>query len=197
VFGTVGIAAAFVSAWVGWQITDATQRAADERIKAADLRIAEATVRAAEANQKAEEERLARVKIEARIAPRRLTQDQQHELTKRLANFEKPHVVLTVSPSTPESEWFVRILGAPLKEAGWQLEMLPGTAEATILQPTGVVIQVGISPDVRWLPGQSPTASFAAANALAKALNDFGIAATAIPGVDVAPGRIKIVVTPR
>jgi hypothetical protein len=73
IFGALSIGSAFVSAWVGWEITDATQKDADTRIKAADVRIADAMVHAAEANQKAEEERLARVKLETRIAPRQIT----------------------------------------------------------------------------------------------------------------------------
>ena len=77
IFGTLSIGSAFVSAWVGWEITDATQKAADktirdsaDAIKAADVRIAEATARAAEANLKAETERAERVKLELRLAPR-------------------------------------------------------------------------------------------------------------------------------
>jgi hypothetical protein len=83
IFGTLSIGSAFVSAWVGWEITDATQKAADktirdsaDAIKAADVRIAEATARAAEANLKAETERAERVKLELRLAPRSLDPQQ-------------------------------------------------------------------------------------------------------------------------
>jgi hypothetical protein len=83
IFGTLSIGPAFVSAWVGWQITDATQKAADKTIrdsanaiKAADVRIAEATARAAEANLKAETERAERVKLELRLAPRSIDPQQ-------------------------------------------------------------------------------------------------------------------------
>ena len=33
IFGTLSIGSAFVSAWVGWEITDATQKAADKTIR--------------------------------------------------------------------------------------------------------------------------------------------------------------------
>jgi hypothetical protein len=36
IFGALSIGSAFVSAWVGWEITDATQKDADKKIKAAD-----------------------------------------------------------------------------------------------------------------------------------------------------------------
>ena len=41
IFGALSIGSAFVSAWVGWEITDATQKDADKKIKVADERIAE------------------------------------------------------------------------------------------------------------------------------------------------------------
>src|SRR5205807_115944 len=104
--GALSIGSAFVSAWVGWEITDATQKDADTRIKAADVRIADATARAAEANQKAEEERLARVQLETRIAPRQITQEQQNELTERLKDFKVRETTLIASPATAENEWF-------------------------------------------------------------------------------------------
>jgi hypothetical protein len=53
IFGALSIGSAFVSAWVGWEITDATQKDADKKIKAADERIADAGERAAKLEREA------------------------------------------------------------------------------------------------------------------------------------------------
>jgi hypothetical protein len=118
------------------QIAELHSSASASRERAAQLE-----VRANEVQLELEKERLARAKIEARIAPRLITQAQQHELAVRLSEFKNQRVALIASPSTPESEWFARVLGAPLREAGWDMEILPGTAGATVLFPKGVVVQ--------------------------------------------------------
>jgi hypothetical protein len=197
IFGALSIGSAFVSAWVGWEITDATQKDADVRIRAGDVRIAEATARAAEANQKAEEERLARVKLETRIAPRKITQEQQNELTERLKGYKVRETTLIASPSTAENEWVVRWLGAPLAAAGWNIKLFPGTATATVLFPAGIVIYARLAPDGLYFPDKEQTGDMAAADRLAKSLSEFGIEATAIPAVDIPPECIRIVVNSR
>jgi len=155
--------------------------------------IAEANARAAEANQKAEEERLARVKIEARIAPRGLSQKQQNELSEKLKAFKNQRGTITTSPVTPESEWFMRVLTAPLREAEWDIEMIPGTNAVTVLQPTGVVI--GWAVDLA-NPRVDPKRS-AAADALASALMELGIDATAVPAMLQPPTTVAITITPK
>lgn len=52
----------------------------------AQVAIAEATVRAAEANRVAEQERLERVRLEAKLAPRRLSGEQAANLSSQLAS---------------------------------------------------------------------------------------------------------------
>lgn len=68
IFGALSIGSAFVSAWVGWEITDATQKAADGRIKAADERIAEYNARAKEAELKLEQ-------LRKHLQPRKLNEE--------------------------------------------------------------------------------------------------------------------------
>lgn len=118
IFGSFSILSAFVSAWVGWQITDATQKDADTRIKAADVRIAEATTRAAEANQKAEEEKLARVKIEERIAWRKLDAGQANQVLSVAKQYSGQEYALTVS-ADPEAMNLMEIVDQILQTAGW------------------------------------------------------------------------------
>ena len=69
IFGALSIGSAFVSAWVGWEITDATQKDADKKIKAADERIAEFNTRAKEAE-------LELAQIRQRMAPRNIKGEQ-------------------------------------------------------------------------------------------------------------------------
>ncbi len=57
------------------------------RISDAEARVAEATARAAEANKKAEEERLERVKIQEKLAPRHLSAEQRQGIAVRLRPF--------------------------------------------------------------------------------------------------------------
>lgn len=87
-------------------------------------RIAEAEARAAEANKKAEEERLARVRIEERLAPtRRLSPEQQQSLVGRLKSFagERFWVITETNDWDRGSEQvrFSEQLSATLVAAGW------------------------------------------------------------------------------
>lgn len=125
---------------------------------------------------------LARAQIEAKIAPRRLTQEQQNELTNKLVSLEMQRGTLIASPSTPESEWFVRALSAPLIAAGWSIKILPGTPTATVLFPTGVVVQYPIE-------AEPPKAI----EALVSFLNEVDIPASAVPGTITAPNTIQII----
>jgi hypothetical protein len=148
----------------------------------------------AELNRVAESEKLARVKLEAKIAPRSLTQAQQEALTATLTGLERQTGTVMASPSLPESEWFARVLTAPLRAAGWDMTPVNGTATATMLQPTGVVIQYAIDLSVP-LPDQLHRS--VAASRLASELNAMGIDATAVPGLITPPATMAIVITPK
>lgn len=93
-------------------------------------RIAEAEARAAAANEMAERERLARVKLEARLGPRRLTPDQQRSLASGLKPFvgERFWVITETNDRDPGSEQvrFSEQLSATLVAAGWTKEAYPG-----------------------------------------------------------------------
>ncbi len=132
--------------------------------------------------------------LEARIAPRLLKESAQNELTAKLVGTEKQVGTVTASPSLPESEWFARVLTAPLKAAGWDMTVVPGSALPTILQPTGVVIEYRV--DLTSTPQARPQ-TVEAANRLAAALNDVGIDATATPGLMPMPMTMQIIITPK
>lgn len=158
-------------------------------IASADARSAEANERAAEANKIAEGERLARVKLEATLAKRSslMSQPKQNELAARLAKFKGQRGTIIASPSTQESEWFVRVLAAPLRQAGWDITPLPGTPTATVLYPTGVVI--GYPFTGKAIPAPEPHAE------LANALNEWGIAAAVTSSPLKKGNTIEIIVS--
>ena len=108
--------------------------------------------------------------------------------------YPKQFVAILPSPSTSESEWFMRVLGAPLASAGWQLEMLPGTPTPTMLQPKGVVIQWALDESRAW--NNQPDRA-ATAEALATALKGVGISSTAIPGLLPHPRTMMITINER
>ena len=172
-------------------VAKAHERTASLENEASQARasIAEANAQAAEAVRTAEGERLARVKLEVRLAPRRLSQEEQNALADKLAAFKDIRATVTAAPSTPESEMFSRWLAAPLKQAGWNVEILPGSPTAIVLFPQGVIIRYGVHASPEAMP-PSP-----AAEQLASELNALGIAASALPG-EIGPAtHIEIVVS--
>jgi hypothetical protein len=181
--------------WALWKSSNRRQEAskteADLRVLKVEETVAESKKAAAEANRIAEEERLARVKLEAKLAKRSslMSQAQQNELTARLSKFTGQRGTIIASPSTPESEWFVMVLGAPLKAAGWDITPLRGTSTATVLYPTGVVI--GYPFTGKTIPDPEPHAE------LAKALNEWGISATVTSSPLREGNTIEIIVSER
>lgn len=153
----------------------------------------DALLRAAALEKQAAELRAANLVLETKVAPRRLTQAQQNELSSLLTKVDRQIGTITTSPMTPESEWFMRVLTAPLKSAGWEIEMRPGTVEPTILQPTGVVIGYAMDPTN---PRVDPLRS-KAADALAAYLSEVGVSATVVPALLQPPQTIAITITPR
>ena len=163
--------------------------------EASKAEIAKANESAAEANLKAEEERLARIKIEARIGPRLLPQAEQIKLTDALKGFGAQVVTIQASPQLPESEWFARVLAAPLTSAGWEVTILPGDNSNNTIFPTGVIIRYATewSAKNNGVPTKSP-----AAEKLAEFLRGLDISATALPQLDPPmqlPKTMKIIVS--
>jgi hypothetical protein len=83
-FGGIGVVSAFVSAWVGYEITDATQKEADKQIAEAKARGDEARAVAAQATERTAVIEAENVRLAAQIAPRRLTTEQQIALGRLL-----------------------------------------------------------------------------------------------------------------
>lgn len=83
------------------------------------LKVATANQRAAEASEKAEQERLARVKIEERLAGWQLEPEARARLTERLKAFAKTPFDLSVNPREAS---FMETLNGVLEAAGWSLQ---------------------------------------------------------------------------
>jgi hypothetical protein len=130
-------------------------------------RTAEALREAANANLLAEQERLARAKIEERIAFRTLTPEQQHELANVLRIHSGQKFIPYCVTVTPDVEIVCRWLMDVLKNAGWE------TLSPFLMIHAGAVIpgiRIGTRPNV-----DDETRN--AAELLKVALHDVGIAA--------------------
>lgn len=113
------------AAWTGSRVNKRqAERLAIVATQAAEAnaQAANAYARAAEANLKAEEERLARVKIEQRLAPRSLIPSQKNALLAALQTAGSKGPVEVSSPTGDgEARDFARELLEVLRAAGWPL----------------------------------------------------------------------------
>ena len=164
---------------------------ADDRTKAMEVQLAQANATAREAELKLEQ-------LRQRIAPRTLTQEQQNELTAKLSQFKDVQGTIVALPSTPESEMFASVLLAPLHAAGWSIALLRGQRADMILHPKGVIVQypMDLSASVAMKDGRlmAPPGPW---DPLVDALNELGIAASAIPWPMQVPNNIAIVISER
>jgi len=128
-------------------------------------RAASAEQRAAEANQKAEEEHLARVKIEAQLAPRSLNKAQREAILDKLSAFKGSRINIFTFGETPEIIQLTSSLSTLLRAAGWNLEVWNAVGGGSV---SGVLVLTRTASD---------KSIENAANALVSALNESGIAA--------------------
>ncbi len=91
---------------------------AEENLGNARKDAALANERAAEANKIAEGERLARLKIEQRLAPRKLNDDQQKRIEAKVKPFANTAYELAVNP-VPEAVDLLSTIDTVLRAAGW------------------------------------------------------------------------------
>lgn len=118
-----------------------SHKAAAEVAKA-QSQIAGAQQVAAQANLVAETERLARIKLEAKLAPRTLTAEQQQKLIKTLTPYSPTSVDIYVLQDTTDSRTFSTILINCLASAGWDVHVAYASNSSMVAH--GVII--GIRP---------------------------------------------------
>jgi hypothetical protein len=93
----------------------AQERAGEANVEAANLE-----KEAAELRELAEKERLARVKLESEIAPRRLSGSQKEILVKLLGGYTGAYVAIVSPLLDPEGTDFADDLDAAIREAHWE-----------------------------------------------------------------------------
>ncbi len=113
------------------KVASAEAKSSQANALAADAtaRAAEATREAARLNQEAEKERLARVEIEERIAPRRIPEKQRVRLANQLRSYAGQKVSLWFNAGDHEARVFASELAVTLESAQWDVY-----APATILK---------------------------------------------------------------
>ena len=149
----VGVAAEFVGEWVGRPlekiVEDARELHVAELTKDAKRLSSEAEAAKAaiaEANARAESERLERVKLEAKIAPRRLSGEQKEAFVAALSGVPRvpPTVAVVSRLMDAEGGDFADDISAALAAAGWKSEryrnwtmlqkgLFVATAEGTVV----------------------------------------------------------------
>jgi hypothetical protein len=117
---------------------------------------------AAEANQKAEEERLARVKIEEKLAPRHLAPEQMARVTAHLKRFAGQRINVFAFTTDQETVGIANQIIAALQAAKWQLSISAGQ-EASGRSVPGALVEV---------KKDASEMDVAAAKALVKVLGD-------------------------
>ncbi len=99
---------------------------AEENAANARERAASAETRAAEASRKADEERIARLKIEALLAPRRISSEQEKVMKGELAKVRNPNLIFFVVIGSPETADFAADLERVFKSAGLSVTVRHG-----------------------------------------------------------------------
>jgi hypothetical protein len=150
---------------------------ARKEASAADERAARAESETARLNKLAEEERLARVKIEERIAWRTLTQEQQHRIRNELMPFSGQEFSLATYRDDQECMGLYNTLNSIAVAAGWKY---PNPTWGTLLG----ILEQGIT--LRLSPSANEITKHAA-NALATALKHEGMATTIVFDPPAAP----------
>jgi hypothetical protein len=145
------------------RISDNKDRAFNEFRVTSETRVAELQKLTAEANQKAEEERLARVKIEARLAPRSVSPEQFAAIVSALAPFPATPISIWQAGETPEIGSVARTVLAATQAARWDANLWTWTGVGSFL---GLIVATK--------PGATSEIT-AAAEALTTALNAAGL----------------------
>jgi len=127
---------------------------ANEGLAKAQADIAAANAIAAQANEKAENERLERVKLEAQIAPRRLSAEQERVMLGALRPMNGPPVVVVSRILDGESHAYAEDFLNVLQEAKWEnvsknwnwtasehSGLFVGTLEGTVLPQSSVLLR--------------------------------------------------------
>lgn len=193
VVGALSTLGVVVSANVKERYWQSDREQAAERVSANEAETAraresaaQADARAAEANAKAETERVARLELEARLAPRSLTIGQQQALIDAIRPFAPQAFEFVSFQDDLEVVGLVQTLVRTLVTAGW----VGRPATGFLMAAPVVAVSIEYSPDkaIQFAP---------AASALALALSRLGIAASSVSNPELGADwgdrlRIKV-----
>jgi hypothetical protein len=158
----IGVSAEFLLGFIASPIQKRIDAARTAELATLNKDIAQANERAAEANKKAEEERLARIKIEEKMAWRHLSPEQQERIEVKLRPFAGERANVFIYSGDNEINGIANEIGVALggpKGAQW---IVSGAPE----QPSGFTVS-GIL--VEW-KSTADTKAKEAANSLVSAL---------------------------
>jgi hypothetical protein len=126
--GLAALVASLASAYVLYRVADRAQAELRTANEANGIHVAQANERAkalevqvAQANALAETERLARVKIEEKLAPRTLTSEQRRSIVARIREHKGVSADLLMYGDAPEILLLGEAIGVVLAHAGWDV----------------------------------------------------------------------------
>ena len=126
VFAVGLTAAAAVAGVLTWyfssKLANVKDAAFDRFKEESKVAVASANEKAAEANKVAEGERLARVKLEARLAPRSLKGESQNSVVRAIEQFSPQSFDILWYPDDPESHNLANDIYVAFQRAGWVLD---------------------------------------------------------------------------
>lgn len=103
---------------------------------------AKSNERSQELQLELEKERTERIKIEQRLAPRRIPQSLRDDLKRTAAPDSDTRIHLSVVANNAEGSDLINELGAALMDAGWPADRLGGSTDFAATYPDGLSILV-------------------------------------------------------
>jgi hypothetical protein len=169
----VGVAGEFLADFIESPIIKRRDDAQRAQIAQLGKDTGDANARAAEANRIAEQERLARVELEARLAPRTLSLEQQVRIRSELTKLAGQYVTITFINDSFEAAAFASQIRDVLSGAKWVITLFAPMTPGGNGLPTSIR---GVG-----LMTEPPVGSKVAAAALLSALTKEGVLAFVSP----------------
>lgn len=141
IFGGVSIASAFISAWVGWAITDATQKEASRQIADAQSKGDVARAEAAKANEHALQIQLLLNAEIKKNAWRRLTGRQHDEISTAVRRVQPVRLTVAFDGNDPEASVFAADLIKSFEHGGAIVNAQPSAVFVGQMPLFGLVLQ--------------------------------------------------------
>lgn len=164
---------------------------ANDRAAKAEERVSENEKETAQLNAVAEEERLARITIEDRVAWRRLTGNQQAKMASRLDSFSGEPVLIQYNTNDLEANLFALDIATALRQAKWRV-----SEPLAILKMREGPVPLGTNPPLETgviVVSTSDQTSHNAADKIQLILKQFGFDATRRPEDDKRPNSMVFI----